>query len=201
MVRMVEAMVWALAMTAMVAVSQAASQPSPAAAPKIDTATTATLGVEGVAPGLEGAGAWLNSPALRLQQLHGKVVLVDFWTYSCINCQHVLPYVNTWAARYRDQGLVVIGIHAPEFDFERSVPNVEQVLRKLHIEYPVAIDNDFTIWRRYHNQFWPARYLIDAQGRIRSHHFGEGAYDVTEQQIRQLLDEAHAPEARELRHT
>jgi hypothetical protein len=119
------------------------------------------------------------------------VVLVDFWTYSCINCLRTLPYLKAWDAKYRDRGFVLIGVHAPEFAFERDLGNVERAVRDLGIGYPVALDNDYAIWNAYHNQYWPAHYLIDAQGRIRHQHFGEGAYAETEQMIQSLLMEAH----------
>lgn len=149
-----------------------------------------TLPVEGNLPPLEGAVQWLNSPPLDAQALKGKVVLVDFWTYSCINCLRSLPYVKAWAEKYRDQGLVVIGVHAPEFAFERDVSNVTKAMKDLGITYPVAIDNEFKIWRAFNNEYWPAHYFADAQGRIRYHHFGEGAYDESERIIQQLLREA-----------
>jgi thiol-disulfide isomerase/thioredoxin len=122
--------------------------------------------------------------------LRGKVLLVDFWTYSCINCLRAIPYVRAWSEKYKDKGLVVIGVHAPEFAFERNIDNVKKAVSDLGITYPVAIDNDFAIWRAFHNEYWPAHYFIDAQGRIRHHHFGEGDYDGSEQVIRQLLAEA-----------
>jgi thiol-disulfide isomerase/thioredoxin len=146
--------------------------------------------VEGVAPPLTGAVAWLNSPPLDAQALKGKVVLVDFWTYSCINCLRTLPYVRAWAEKYRDRGLVVIGVHAPEFAFERDIGNVKRAVADLGVTYPVAIDNDYAIWRAYRNQYWPAHYFIDAQGRVRHHHFGEGEYDESEKVIQNLLAEA-----------
>lgn len=149
-----------------------------------------TLPVEGNLPPLEGAVQWLNSPPLDAQALKGKVVLVDFWTYSCINCLRSLPYVKAWAEKYRDQGLLVIGVHAPEFAFERDVSNVTKAMKDLGINYPVAIDNEFKIWRAFNNEYWPAHYFADAQGRIRYHHFGEGAYDESERIIQQLLREA-----------
>ncbi|MGX1088508.1 cytochrome c biogenesis protein DipZ [Pseudomonas sp. AP3_22 TE3818] len=149
-----------------------------------------TLPVEGSLPPLEGAVQWLNSPPLDAQALKGKVVLVDFWTYSCINCLRSLPYVKAWAEKYRDQGLVVIGVHAPEFAFERDVNNVTKAMKDLGIHYPVAIDNEFKIWRAFNNEYWPAHYFADAQGRIRYHHFGEGAYAESERVIQQLLREA-----------
>jgi thiol-disulfide isomerase/thioredoxin len=119
------------------------------------------------------------------------VVLVDFWTYSCINCLRTLPYLKAWNEKYRDQGLVIIGVHAPEFAFEKDRHNVEQAIRDLGITYPVVMDNQFAIWNAYQNQYWPAHYLIDVQGRIRDQHFGEGAYQETEQMIQTLLKEAH----------
>jgi len=152
----------------------------------------ASLPVEGQLPSLDGAVQWLNSAPLTAAQLKGKVVLVDFWTYSCINCLRTLPYVKAWAEKYHDQGLVVIGVHAPEFAFERDVNNVSKAMRDLGITYPVALDNDYKIWRAFDNQYWPAHYFADAQGRIRYHHFGEGAYAESEQVIQQLLREAGA---------
>jgi cytochrome c biogenesis protein CcdA/thiol-disulfide isomerase/thioredoxin len=148
------------------------------------------LPVEGQAPSLAGAVEWLNSPPLTIEGLRGKVVLVDFWTYSCINCLRALPYVKAWAEKYKDQGLVVIGVHAPEFAFEKNIDNVKQAAKDLNLSYPIAIDNDYAIWRAFNNQYWPAHYFIDAQGRIRHHHFGEGEYDQSEKIIQQLLAEA-----------
>jgi cytochrome c biogenesis protein CcdA/thiol-disulfide isomerase/thioredoxin len=148
------------------------------------------LPVEGELPPLSGAIQWLNSPPLTAQDLRGKVVLVDFWTYSCINCLRSLPYVKAWAQKYRDQGLVVIGVHAPEFAFERNVDNVKRATHDLGIDYPVAIDNNYAIWRAFGNQYWPAHYFVDAKGQIRFHHFGEGDYAHSEQVIQQLLAEA-----------
>ena len=150
------------------------------------------LPIEGNLPPLDGAVQWLNSPPLTAQALKGKVVLVDFWTYSCINCLRTLPYVKAWAEKYRDQGLVVIGVHAPEFAFERNVGNVTKAMKDLGITYPVAIDNDYKIWRAFNNEYWPAHYFADAQGRIRYHHFGEGDYAESERVIQQLLREAGA---------
>ncbi|ABF08056.1 cytochrome c biogenesis protein DipZ [Cupriavidus metallidurans] len=150
----------------------------------------ATLPVEGQFPGLNGAVEWLNSPPLTAEALRGRVVLVDFWTYSCINCLRTLPYVKAWAEKYRDQGLVVIGVHAPEFAFERNIDNVRKATKDLGVTYPVAIDNNYAIWRAFNNNYWPAHYFIDAQGRVRFHHFGEGEYEKSEAVIRQLLAEA-----------
>ncbi|MBC3239400.1 cytochrome c biogenesis protein DipZ [Pseudomonas lurida] len=151
-----------------------------------------TLPIEGTLPPLEGAVQWLNSPPLTAEALKGKVVLVDFWTYSCINCLRTLPYVKAWAEKYRDQGLVVIGVHAPEFAFERDVSNVTKAMKDLGITYPVAIDNAYKIWRAFDNQYWPAHYFADAKGQIRYHHFGEGDYAESERVIQQLLREAGA---------
>jgi cytochrome c biogenesis protein CcdA/thiol-disulfide isomerase/thioredoxin len=150
----------------------------------------AALPVEGTMPSLDGAVQWLNSPPLTAESLKGKVVLVDFWTYSCINCLRAIPYVKAWAEKYKDQGLVVIGVHAPEFAFEKNVDNVKKAIGDLKIDYPVAIDNNYAIWRAFDNQYWPAHYFIDAQGRVRHHHFGEGEYDQSERVIQQLLAEA-----------
>ncbi len=150
----------------------------------------ADLPIEGQAPSLDGAVEWLNSPPLTTEQLRGKVVLVDFWTYSCINCIRTVPFVRAWAEKYRDQGLVVIGVHAPEFAFEKKIDNVKKAIGDFQIGYPVAVDNDYTIWRAFENSYWPAHYLIDAKGQIRYHHFGEGNYQQTEQAIQDLLHEA-----------
>ncbi|MBB5739409.1 cytochrome c biogenesis protein DipZ [Brevundimonas aurantiaca] len=152
----------------------------------------ANLPVEGTMPPLTSAVTWINSPPLTPDQLRGKVVVVDFWTYSCINCLRALPYVRAWAEKYRDQGLVVIGVHTPEFAFEKSEANVREAVNRLGVTYPVAMDNDFAVWRAFRNQYWPAHYFIDAQGRIRHHHFGEGDYDGSERVIQQLLKEAGA---------
>ncbi|MEI1249586.1 cytochrome c biogenesis protein DipZ [Rhizobium aouanii] len=148
------------------------------------------LPVEGHAPSLDGAVEWLNSEPLTTEQLRGKVVLVDFWTYSCINCIRTIPYVRAWAEKYADQGLVVIGVHAPEFAFEKKIDNVKKAIGDFQIGYPVAIDNDYSIWRAFENSYWPAAYLIDAKGQIRYHHFGEGNYNRTEKAIQDLLREA-----------
>jgi thiol-disulfide isomerase/thioredoxin len=143
-----------------------------------------------LAPPLDGGIVWLNSPPLTLEQLRGKVVLIDFWTYSCINCLRALPYVEAWAEKYREHGLVVIGVHAPEFAFERDVGNVRRAVRELGVSYPVVLDNDFAIWRAYGNRYWPAHYFIDASGAIRRTHFGEGEYAESEREIQSLLAEA-----------
>ncbi len=172
---------------------RAAGALAPPAAPAA-TPTPAGVAppVEGELPQLAGAVAWLNSPPLTRAELRGKVVLVDFWTYSCINCLRALPYVKSWYARYRGAGLVVIGVHAPEFAFEKSAANVTRAVHDLGITYPVALDNDYAIWKAFNNQYWPAHYFIDAAGRIRGHHFGEGDYAESEQLLRALLTEAGA---------
>ncbi|BAX63323.1 cytochrome c biogenesis protein DipZ [Burkholderia stabilis] len=157
--------------------------------------TPSALPVEGTLPSLDGAVQWLNSPPLTAAGLRGKVVLVDFWTYSCINCLRTLPYTNAWAHKYAPYGLVVIGVHAPEFAFERDIGNVKKAVHDLGIDYPVAIDNGYSIWRAFGNEYWPAHYFIDAQGRIRHHHFGEGEYAQSERAIQSLLAEAGHPEA------
>ncbi|HLH43095.1 MAG TPA: cytochrome c biogenesis protein DipZ [Bryobacteraceae bacterium] len=142
-------------------------------------------------PDLSGAAAWLNSRPLNRDALEGHVVLVDFWTYSCINCLRTLPYMRAWADRYKDAGLIVLGVHTPEFAFEKDPGNVRRAVKEFHIAYPVLLDNDYVIWRAFGNQFWPADYLIDAMGRVRYRHFGEGKYDETENHIQQLLEESH----------
>jgi cytochrome c biogenesis protein CcdA/thiol-disulfide isomerase/thioredoxin len=165
---------------------------NPAAAMKAAEATPGpqALPVEGSLPSLSGAVEWLNSPPLTAEQLKGKVMLVDLWTYSCINCLRSIPYVRAWADNYKDQGLVVIGVHAPEFAFEKNIGNVKQAVAKLKIDYPVAVDNDYAIWRAFNNEYWPADYFIDAKGQIRHHFFGEGGYAESEKVIQQLLAEA-----------
>jgi cytochrome c biogenesis protein CcdA/thiol-disulfide isomerase/thioredoxin len=145
---------------------------------------------EGELPSLSGASSWLNSAPLTPAALRGKVVVIDFWTYSCINCLRSLPYVEAWYSRYKDHGLVVIGVHTPEFAFERNEDNVRRAVSDLGISYPVALDNDYAIWRAFNNQYWPAHYFVDSTGQIRGHHFGEGDYEGSEQIIRQLLTEA-----------
>jgi cytochrome c biogenesis protein CcdA/thiol-disulfide isomerase/thioredoxin len=139
------------------------------------------------APAIDGIVAWINSPPLTLSELKGKVVLIDFWTYSCINCIRTLPYINDWYQKYHDKGLVIIGVHSPEFDFEKSLTNVKNAVAKDQIAYPVALDSQFVTWRNYQNSYWPAHYLIDKDGNVVYTHFGEGDYDVTENNIRYLL--------------
>jgi thiol-disulfide isomerase/thioredoxin len=142
--------------------------------------------------GLSGATGWINSKPLTAKQLKGKVVLVDFWDYSCINCIRAIPYIRAWAEKYKDSGLVVIGVHTPEFDVEKQLPNVQKAVQKFGITYPVALDSDYQIWNAFHNQYWPAHYFIDAKGKVRYEHFGEGQYDQSERWIQELLKEANA---------
>jgi len=150
------------------------------------------LGHEGPFPSLNGAVKWLNSPPLTREELKGKVVLIDFWTYSCINCLRSVPYVEAWWEKYKNDGLVVIGVHTPEFAFEKDPANVAKALTDLKITYPVAIDSNYAIWKAFNNEYWPAHYFIDANGEIRYHHFGEGKYDESEEVIQQLLREKNS---------
>ena len=165
----------------------------PALVPVSAAEPVLVLADEGPMPELSGAVGWLNSPPLTTKSLRGKVVVIDFWTYSCINCLRALPYVEGWSAKYKDAGLVVIGVHTPEFAFEKERSNVEKAVRDLHITYPVAIDSDYKIWEAFNNQYWPAHYFIDGKGRIRAHHFGEGNYAESERVIQELLKENGAP--------
>ena len=154
---------------------------------------SAGLPVLGKAPDFVGNSHWFNTPAnapLDLEGLRGKVVLIDFWTYTCINCIRTLPYLRAWDGRYRDRGLTIVGVHTPEFAFERETRNVERAIKQNRLRYPVAQDNDFSTWSAWGNQYWPAKYLIDSRGRVRYAHFGEGEYDKTEAAIRALLAEA-----------
>jgi thiol-disulfide isomerase/thioredoxin len=139
---------------------------------------------------LQLAKEWLNSPPLTPLSLRGKVIVIDFWTYTCINWLRTLPYVRAWAEKYRDQGLLVIGVHAPEFSFEQKLNNVRWAVRDMRIGYPVAVDNDHVIWRAFNNQYWPALYFIDSHGLVRHHYFGEGSYEQSEMIIQELLREA-----------
>lgn len=141
------------------------------------------------APEITGTQAWINSPPLTLAALKGKVVIVDFWTYSCINCLRTLPYLNTWHETYKDDGLVIIGVHTPEFAFEKELPNVQKAVKDLNIQYPVVQDNDYKTWQAYDNHYWPAKYIVDRQGNVRFVHFGEGEYAETEKVIQELLFE------------
>jgi cytochrome c biogenesis protein CcdA/thiol-disulfide isomerase/thioredoxin len=162
--------------------------------PKVQTAGRTQAGPDAALISLpssafSGATAWINSPPLTLDQLRGKVVLVDFWTYSCINCLRTLPYIEAWQAKYKDSGLVVIGVHTPEFPFEKDLANVRKALRDLGVSYPVALDNNYAIWTAFNNEYWPAHYFIDVNGKVRHEHFGEGQYDQSEQWIQRLLKE------------
>jgi thiol-disulfide isomerase/thioredoxin len=152
-------------------------------------ARTAPVRVEGHLPGFDGATGWLNSPPLTAEDLRGKVVLVDFWTYTCINWLRTLGYVRAWAEKYEDRGLVVVGVHTPEFPFEKDVDNVRQAAKDMQVEYPIALDSDYGVWRAFSNRYWPAVYIADTEGRIRHHQFGEGGYAECEQTIQQLLRE------------
>ena len=161
-----------------------AATPTPTREPKI---------AEGpLAPELTGVTAWINSQPLKISDLRGKVTLVDFWTYTCVNCIRTFPYLKVWHAKYADDGLVILGVHTPEFTFERKLENVRQAVKKHGIGWAVALDNDYATWGAYENRYWPAKYLIDKDGVIRYTHFGEGAYTGTESKIRELLEEAGA---------
>jgi thiol-disulfide isomerase/thioredoxin len=157
------------------------------------TAPAISLPVEGRLPSFDGATGWLNSPPLTPDGLRGKVVLVEFWTYTCINWLRTLPYVRAWYEKYRDHGLVVIGVHTPEFAFEKDVENVRRAVHDLQVAYPVAIDSDYGIWRAFANHYWPALYFVDAMGRIRHHRYGEDDYARSEMVLQQLLAEAGQP--------
>jgi thiol-disulfide isomerase/thioredoxin len=150
------------------------------------------LPVEGTMPSLDGATGWLSSAPLTAAELRGRVVLVNFWTYTCINWLRTLPYLRAWAKKYQDHGLVVLGVHTPEFSFEHDLDNVRQAVRDLGVDYPVAVDNDYAIWNAFANQYWPAFYFVDAQGQIRHHRFGEGDYQMSEMVLQQLLTQAQS---------
>ena len=147
------------------------------------------LPFEAEMPSLGGATGWLNSPPVTAADLRGNVVLIDFWTYTCINWLRTLPYVRAWAEKYQEHGVVVIGVHTPEFAFEHDLENVRRAARDMRVEYPIAIDSDYAIWQAFTNHYWPALYLVDAQGQLRYHHFGEGAYEQSERVIQHLLAE------------
>ncbi|MBM3935001.1 MAG: redoxin domain-containing protein [SAR202 cluster bacterium] len=166
---------------------QAGPLPTPVAA-----GTPLPADAYGPAPELAGTGEWLNSEPFTLASQRGKVVLVDFWTYTCINCLRTLPYLKDWHGRYADKGLVILGVHTPEFDFEKYIDNVSRAVNDLGIEYPVVQDNGYATWQAFSNQYWPAKYMIDKDGLVRYVHFGEGAYEETEQYIRKLLAEVYA---------
>jgi thiol-disulfide isomerase/thioredoxin len=171
---------------------QANSPGQPATGVKQTSPAETRLPNEGEMPALTGATGWLNSRSLAAADLRGKVVLIDFWTYSCINWRRQLPYVRAWAEKYKNQGLVVIGVHTPEFGFEKNIENVRQAAGVMHIPYPIALDSDYAIWNAFNNEYWPALYFVDAHGHIRHHQFGEGEYEKSEAVIQQLLAEAGA---------
>jgi thiol-disulfide isomerase/thioredoxin len=159
------------------------------------TPTVLQLPSEGRLPSLGGATAWLNSPLLTADDLRGHVVLIDFWTYTCVNWLRTLPYVRAWAEKYKEQGLVVLGVHTPEFPFEHDLDNVRRAAKDMRVEYPIAIDNDYAIWDAFSNHYWPALYFVDATGHIRHHSYGEGDYERSERIIQHLLAEAGAGSA------
>ena len=163
--------------------TEPSGQPTPDFAKKVATASDVEF---------DGIASWINSEPLTLDELRGNVVLVDFWTYSCINCIRTLPYVKSWHDKYADQGLVIIGMHSPEFSFEKERAGVIEAAKKFGLEYPIAQDNDFVTWRSFNNMYWPSKYLIDRNGVIRYTHIGEGAYEETEQMIQRLLAEPNA---------
>ena len=169
------------------------SKEKPAGLPTITAGTqqmkrgAVQLPIEGELPSLSGATGWLNSPALTAAGLRGKVVLIEVWTYTCINWLRQLPYVRAWAEKYKNHGLVVIGVHSPEFAFEKNADNVRRAAKDLEVNYPIAIDNNYAIWRALKNKYSPALYFVDAQGRVRHHHFGEGEHEKSERVIQQLL--------------
>ncbi len=162
------------------------------------TSAAVQLPIEGAFPSLAGATGWLNSPPLTAAGLRGKVVVIDVWTYTCINWLRTLPYVRAWAERYKNQGLVVIGVHSPEFGFEKNVDNIRRAAKDMRVEYPIAIDSDFAIWRALNNEYWPALYIVDALGRIRHHQFGEGGYEQSEN-LRKTTSATGAPRTLRLR--
>ncbi len=153
---------------------------------------TSSLSGGAKAPEFQGIANWINSRPLTMEELRGRVVLIDFWTYTCVNCIRTMPYLKDWHAKYASHGLVIVGVHSPEFEFEKLTENVTENAQDFGLEYPIAQDNDFQTWRAYRNRFWPAKYLVDQVGVVRYNHFGEGAYDETERQIRKLLEEAGA---------
>jgi thiol-disulfide isomerase/thioredoxin len=175
------AILFSVIFAASVAAITIAAQPSPG--------VDATAGRALPAPEFRDISKWLNSEPLAMHQMRGKVVLVEFWTYTCINCLNHLPYVKEWHAKYKDKGLVVVGVHTPEFAYEKSTANVQKAIERLQIKHAVAQDNSYGTWRAFDNQYWPAVYLIDKQGRVVYSHFGEGRYAETEKRIQALLSE------------
>jgi thiol-disulfide isomerase/thioredoxin len=184
--RRITALVGALAAVAAIG----AHRGHPSTHPVGRAAAGAPLPDEGAFPGLAGATGWVNSAPLSAEQLRGKVVVIDFWTFACSNCLAALPHVEALEAKFRPRGAVVIGVHTPELSYERDESNVRDAVRRLGVVYPVAIDGGYRIWKAFNNEYWPAVYIVDARGRIRYHHFGEGAYDEQEQAVDQLLREA-----------
>jgi len=167
----------------------AARADAPDAAPNPDAPKPDDVRIK--APALPEGVRWINSPPLTMEQLRGKVVLVDFWEYTCINCIRTLPYLTSWNDKYRDKGLVILGVHAPEFQFAKKPANVEKAAHDFGLTYPLIVDSDHAVWDAYGNRFWPAKYLIDAEGYVRYYHFGEGGYGATEQRIQDLLKQAN----------
>jgi thiol-disulfide isomerase/thioredoxin len=172
------------------AMTIAAAQLGVLSCAKAQSAQTARLPFEADLPSLSGATAWLNSPPLTAPHLRGSVVLINFWTYTCVNWRRTLPYTRAWADKYKDHGLVVIGVHTPEFSFEHNIANIRWAIKDMEIDYPVAVDSDYEMWRAFNNEYWPAFYFSDAKGRIRHHQFGEGDYQQSERVIQELLTEA-----------
>jgi thiol-disulfide isomerase/thioredoxin len=160
--------------------------------PQHDTLATARLSVEGELPSLASATAWLNSQPLAAEDLRGKVVLINLWNYTCINWLRQLPFVRAWNEKYKDQSLILIGVHTPEFEFEKNLDNVRRAATEMRVDYAIAVDSDYAIWRAFNNRYWPALYFVDGYGRIRHHQFGEGEYEQSERVIQQLLDEIAA---------
>ena len=183
---------WKRARMSVLAAIVAALSCAAASAPSAHAQNTQSIVGRSPLYSLSGATGWINSKPLTAKDLKGKVVLVDFWDYSCINCIRAVPYVRAWADKYKDSGLVVIGVHTPEFDFEKQLPNVQKAVQKFNMSYPIALDSSYKIWDEFENQYWPAEYFIDAKGKVRFEHFGEGDYDKSERWIQQLLAEANA---------
>ncbi len=179
-----------IALTAATNVAQAAPPPAPGRAARAAAPPAAAPSPDAMIPSLLAATSWMNARPIAPRDLRGKIVLIDFWTYTCINWRRTAPYLRSWAERYGGAGLVLVGVHSPEFAFERDLDNVRQAVRELRIEYPVAVDNDFAIWNAFGNQYWPALYVFDSRGRLRHHQFGEGGYEEAERVVRQLLEEA-----------
>jgi len=181
-------------LTTVVAVAVLGCAAGTAMAQELEQAPGPERSIIGSSPlsSLSDATGWINSKPLTAKELKGKVVLVDFWDYSCINCIRAVPYIRAWADKYKDSGLVVIGVHTPEFDVEKQLPNVQRAVQKFGITYPVAVDSDGAIWNEFHNRYWPAHYFIDAKGKVRYVHSGEGDYDQSERWIQELLKEANA---------